>query len=82
MGRNSIPPEKLLRAQRLMAFYTIGSERLLVEQIDYNLLFRSFVGFSMDDPIWHHSTPGLTRMPCCIARANAPPLSSATSDIC
>ncbi|AOV15914.1 transposase [Acidihalobacter aeolianus] len=56
MGRDSIPPEKLLRAQLLMAFYTIRSERLLVEQIDYNLLFRWFVGFSMDDPVWHHST--------------------------
>ena len=55
-GRDSIPPEKLLRAQLLMAFYSIRSERLLVEQLDYNLLFRWFVGFSMDDVIWHHST--------------------------
>jgi len=56
MGRDSIPPEKLLRAQLLMALYTIRSERQLVEQIDYNLLFRWFVGFSMDDKVWHHST--------------------------
>jgi len=55
-GRDSIPPEKLLRAQLLMALYTIRSERQLVEQIDYNLLFRWFVGFSMDDRVWHHST--------------------------
>ena len=55
-GRESIPPEKLLRAQLLMAFYTIRSERQLVEEIDYNLLFRWFVGFSMDDPVWDHST--------------------------
>jgi transposase len=55
-GRDSIPPEKLLRAQLLMALYTIRSERQLVEQIDYNILFRWFVGFSMDDPVWDHST--------------------------
>jgi len=55
MGRDSIAPEKLLRAQLLMAFYTIRSERQLMEQIDYNLLFRWFVGFSMDDKVWNHS---------------------------
>jgi len=55
-GRASIPPEKLLRAQLLMAFYTIRSERQLMEQINYNLLFRWFVGFSMDDEVWDHST--------------------------
>jgi len=55
-GRDSIPPEKLLRAQLLMVFYTIRSERQLMEQLDYNLLFRWFVGFSMDDKVWHHST--------------------------
>jgi transposase len=51
-GRPSIPPEKLLRAQLLQVLYTIRSERLLMEQLDYNLLFRWFVGLSMDDPIW------------------------------
>jgi transposase len=56
LGRDSIPPEKLLRAQLLMAFYTIRSERQLMEQINYNLLFRRFVGFSMDDEVWNHST--------------------------
>ncbi|MDT8442613.1 MAG: IS5 family transposase [Desulfuromonadales bacterium] len=55
-GRASIAPEKLLRAQLLMALYTIRSERQLMEQIDYNLLFRWFVGFSMDDEVWDHST--------------------------
>ena len=55
-GRDSVPPEKLLRAQLLMAFYTIRSERQLMEQINYNLLFRWFVGFSMDDEVWDHST--------------------------
>ncbi|MGA7800865.1 MAG: IS5 family transposase, partial [Gammaproteobacteria bacterium] len=55
-GRGSIAPEKLLRAQLLMALYTLRSERQLMEQIDYNLLFRWFVGFSMDDAVWDHST--------------------------
>jgi transposase len=52
VGRPSIPPERLLRAQLLQVFYSIRSERLLMEQLDYNLLFRWFVGLSMDDPIW------------------------------
>jgi len=56
VGGESIPPEKLLRAQLLMILYTICSERQLVEQINYNLLFRWFVGFSMDDEGWSHST--------------------------
>ncbi len=55
-GKPSIPPEKLLRAQLLKAFYTIRSDRQLMEQIDYNLLLRWFVGFSMDDEVWDHST--------------------------
>ncbi len=54
-GRPSIPPEKLLRALLLQVFYTIRSERLLMEQLDYNLLFRWFVGLSMDDKVWNHS---------------------------
>jgi len=55
-GRPSIAPEKLLRALLLQVLYTIGSERLLMEQLDYNLLFRWFVGLNMDDPIWDPST--------------------------
>jgi transposase len=51
-GRPSIPPERLLRALLLQAFYTVRSERLLMEQLDYNLLFRWFVGLAMDDPVW------------------------------
>ena len=51
-GRPSIPPEKLLRALLLQIFYTIRSERLLMEQLDYNLLFRWFVGLEMDDAVW------------------------------
>ena len=52
IGRPSIPPEKLLRALLLQALYTVRSERLLMEQLDYNLLFRWFVGLNTDDPVW------------------------------
>jgi transposase len=52
VGRPSIPPERLLRALLLQVLYTIRSERMLMEQLDYNLLFRWFVGLNMDDPIW------------------------------
>lgn len=51
-GRPSIAPEKLLRALLLQAFYSIRSERQLMEQLDYNLLFRWFVGLGVDDPVW------------------------------
>jgi transposase len=51
-GRPSVPPEQLLRALLLQMFYTVRSERQLMEQLDYNLLFRWFVGLSMDDEIW------------------------------
>ncbi len=61
LGRASIPPEKLLRAQLLMAFNTIRSERLLMEQVDQDLLFRWFVGFSMDDKVWNHSVFSMNR---------------------
>jgi transposase len=52
VGRPSIPPERLLRALLLQIFHSIRSERLLMEQLDYNLLFRWFVGLAMDEPIW------------------------------
>src|SRR5688572_22237788 len=51
-GRPSIPPEQLLSALLLQVFYGIRSERQLMEQLDYNLLFRWFVGLSPDDPVW------------------------------
>src|SRR5262245_37197705 len=51
-GRPSIPPERLLRAQLLQLFYSIRSERLLMEQLDYNILFRWFVGLEMDELVW------------------------------
>src|SRR5213082_950382 len=55
-GRPSIPPEKLLRALLLQALFTVRSERQLMEQIDYNLLFRWFVGLGMDDAVWAPTT--------------------------
>jgi transposase len=51
-GRPSIPPERLLRALLLQVFYTIRSERQLMEQLDYNLLYRWFVGIGVDEPVW------------------------------
>ena len=56
IGRPSIPPEQLLRALLLQALYTIRSERLLMEEIDYSILFRWFIGLSLDDPIWLPTT--------------------------
>jgi len=55
VGRPSIAPERLLRALLLQIFYTIRSERLLVEQLNYNLLFRWFVGMNMDEEVWNHA---------------------------
>lgn len=55
-GRPSIPPERLIRASLLQVFYSIRSERQLMEQLDYNLLFRWFVGLSVDEPVWNPST--------------------------
>ena len=55
LGRPSIPPEKLLRASLLQAFYSIRSERQLMERLEFDLLFRWFVGLGIDDPAWDHS---------------------------
>src|ERR1700751_5334572 len=52
VGRPSIPPEQLLRALLLQMLYSVRSERLLVEEIDYNILFRWFVGLNLDDEVW------------------------------
>lgn len=54
-GRPSIPPEQLLRALLLQIFFTIRSERQLMERLDYDLMFRWFVGLGVDDPVWNHS---------------------------
>src|SRR4051812_39293743 len=55
-GRPSIPPEMLLRAMLLQAFYSVRSERQLMERLEFDLLFRWFVGLGVDDPVWDHST--------------------------
>ena len=68
-GRPSIPPEQQLLALLLQAIYGIRSERMLIEQLDYNLLFRWFVGLNPDDPVWHPTTgwtsppPGIGQHP-------------------
>ena len=51
-GRPSIAPEKLLRALLLQVFFSVRSERMLMDQLNYNLLFRWFVGLNMDEPVW------------------------------
>jgi len=51
-GRPSIPPEKLLRAQLIQMLYSVRNERLLMEEIDYSVLFRWFVGMNLDEPVW------------------------------
>ena len=56
VGRPSIPPEQLLRAQLLQLFYSVRSERLLMEEMDYNILFRWFVGLNLDDEVWDATT--------------------------
>jgi transposase len=61
LGRPSIPPEKLLRALLLQVLYTLRSERLLMEELDYNLLFRWLVGLNLDDPVWDATVYGKNR---------------------
>src|SRR6202012_6226143 len=56
LGRPSIAPEMLLRAMLLQAFYSVRSERQLMERIEFDLLFRWFVGLGIDDPVWDHSS--------------------------
>src|ERR1700737_4869664 len=55
VGRPSIAPERLLRSQLLQIFYSVRSERMLIEQLQYNLLFRWFVGVEMDEAVWNHA---------------------------
>ena len=55
VGRPSVPPERLMRALLLQVFYSVRSERMLMEQLDYNLLFRWFVGMEMDEAVWNHA---------------------------
>jgi transposase len=55
-GRPSIPPERLLKAQLLIALYSVRSDRMFCEQLDYNLLFRWFLDMNADDPAFDHSS--------------------------
>ena len=72
-GRPSIPPEQLLRALLLQVLYTVRRERLLMEELNDNLLFRWFVGLNMDDPVWHPTT--FTKNRDRLRRAMSPPRS-------
>jgi transposase len=56
VGRPSIPPEQLIRAMLIQVLFSVRSERMLMEELDFNLLYRWFVGLSMDDVVWNHST--------------------------
>ena len=56
IGRPSIPPEQLLRSLVVQVLYSIRSERLLMEALDYSILYRWFVGLGLDEPVWDHST--------------------------
>jgi transposase len=64
IGRPSIAPEKLLRATLLQAFYSVHSERPLMERLEFDLLFRWFVGIGVDEPVWDHSTFSKNRDRC------------------
>ena len=66
-GRPSVPPEQLLRALLLQVLYSVRSERLLMEQLDYNILFRWFVGLSLDEPVWDPTTFTTNATACCAA---------------
>lgn len=61
MGRPSIPPERLLKAQLRIALYSVRSDRLFCERLDYDILFRWFLDMSLDEPSWEHSTFGANR---------------------
>ena len=63
VGRRSIAPERLLRALLLQVFYSVRSERLLMEQLNYNLLFRWFVGLEIDNAVWNHAVFSKNRDP-------------------
>ena len=63
-GRSSVPPERLMRAVLLEMFYSVRSESRLMEQLDYNLLFRWFVGLEMDEPVWNNAVLARTGSGC------------------
>jgi transposase len=61
VGRPSIAPERLLRSLLLQVFYSVRSERMLIEQLQYNMLFRWFAGMEMDEAVWNHAVYGKNR---------------------
>ena len=63
IGRPSIAPERLLRGSLLQIIFSVRPERQLMEQMDYNLMFRWFVGLGIDDPVWDHSVYSKNRTP-------------------
>ena len=65
VGRPSIAPERLLRSLLLQIFYSVRSERMLIEQLQYNLLFRWFVGMEMDETVWNHAVYSKNRTVFC-----------------
>ena len=68
LGRPGIPPERLLRALLLQCFYSVRSERQLMERLEFDLLFRWFVGLGMDDPVWDATASRRTATGCWAAR--------------
>ena len=72
VGLPSIPPEQLLRALLLQILYSVRSERLLMEQLDYNLLFRWFVGLKADGRVWTRRCSPRTASGCWMARSRGP----------
>src|SRR6202162_2663816 len=75
-GRPSIPPEKLLRAQLIQMLYSVRGERLLMEEIDYSVLFRWFVGMNLDEPVWDVTVFTKNRDRLLVPRAGAEHLQS------
>ena len=73
-GRPSIAPERLIRASLLQLLYSIRSERQLMERMEFDLLFRWFVGLGIDDPVWDHSVFSKNRDRPSAVSMNAPPL--------
>ena len=85
LGRPSIPPEKLLRGSPLQAFYSIRSERQLMERLEFDLLFRWFVGLGIDGAGWYHSVFSKNRDPLLesdIAAGSSPPFSCSPRSSC
>ena len=76
-GRPSIAPERLLRASLLQILFSVRSERQLMEQMQYNLLFRWFVGLGIDDPVWGEGRPDIWSAPLGLDRPRRPRLTGA-----